>query len=115
MTVALYMDHHVPFSITRGLRQRGVDVMTAEEDGTKTWSDPELLNRATSLGRALFSQDEDLLAEAARRQHSGEPFAGVIYAHQLHITIGQCVNDLEILANVNDPADMANQVVYLPL
>jgi hypothetical protein len=90
-------------------------VITAEEDGTKTWPDPDLLNRATSLGRALFSQDEDLLAEVARRQHSGEPFAGVIYAHQLHTTIGQCVNDLEILAKVYDPADMANQVVYLPL
>ncbi len=77
--------------------------------------DPDLLDRATALGRALFTQDKDLLAEAARRQRSGELFAGVIYAHQHAISIGQGVNDLELIAKVYDPVDLANQVVYLPL
>src|SRR5262245_5136586 len=100
MSVALYMDHHVRKAVTRGLHQRGVDVLTAEEDGAKTLIDPKLLDRATALGRALFTQDADLLAEAARRHRSGENFARVIYAHQLGVTIGQCINDLEIIAKV---------------
>ena len=33
MTRALYMDVHVPFAVTLQLRQRGVDVLTAIEDG----------------------------------------------------------------------------------
>ena len=64
MSVPLYMDHHVPRAITEGLRRRGVDVVTAEEDGTQRLEDPDLLDRATELGRPLFSQDRHLLAEA---------------------------------------------------
>ena len=68
MSVALYMDVHVPRPITRGLRRRQVDVLTAQEDGTTRWKDADLLNRAAQLDRILFSQDEDLLAEAAKRR-----------------------------------------------
>ena len=77
--------------------------------------DSDLLNRATELGRVLFSEDEDLLAEATRRQRRGELFAGVIYVHQLAMNIGACVRDLEIAAKVGMPEDFANRVEYLPL
>ena len=59
------MDHHVPRAITTGLRLRGVDVLTAYEDGASELPDPALLDRASELGRVLFTQDDDLLAEAA--------------------------------------------------
>ena len=72
------MDVHVPASITRALVLRGVDVLTAQLDGTTQLNDPKLLDRATALNRVLFSQDEDLLAEATRRQRSGQSFGGVI-------------------------------------
>jgi hypothetical protein len=44
--------------------------------------DPELLDRAQTLKRVLFTQDDDLLSEAVRRQRENVPFYGVIYAHQ---------------------------------
>ncbi len=69
-----------------------------------------LLDLATELGYVLFSQDEDLLHEAAQRQERGEAFAGVIYAHQLKVTVGQCIRDLEVLALAGEPADFANRV-----
>ena len=109
------MDVHIPVAITEGLRLRGVDVLTAQEDGGRRLSDDKLLDRATALGRVLFTQDEDLLREAAERQQRGEAFAGVVYAHQLKITVGQCIRDLELLAKVNEPDDCANRVEYLPL
>ena len=115
MSLALYMDVHVPSAITRALVLREVDVLTAQLDGTTEILDPDLLDRATELRRVLFSQDEDLLAEAARRQRAAELFAGVVYAHQLNVTIGQCVNDLEIIAKAGNPDDLANRVEYLPL
>jgi hypothetical protein len=109
------MDVHVRWAITDGLRRRGVDVVTAQQDQSATLDDPELLDRATLLGRALFSQDDDLLREAKHRQRNNIPFAGVIYAHQLRVTIGQAVADLELIAKVCDPADLENRVEYLPL
>ena len=109
------MDVHVPAAITRGLLLRGVDVLTAQIDSTTELPDPDLLDRATELGRPLFSQDEDLLAEAAKRQSSGQHFSGVIYGHQLELTIGRAIRDLELLAQAGEPEDFANRVEYLPL
>ena len=115
MSIGLYMDEHVHRAITIGLRLRGVDVLTAQEDGQRGALDAALLDRATELGRFLFSQDEDLLAEAKCRQAEGVPFAGVVYAHQMWVTIGICVHDLELIAKAGEPSDLANRVEFLPL
>jgi hypothetical protein len=45
----------------------------------------------------------------------GITFAGVIYGHQLRVTIGQCVRDMEIIAKAADIDDMMSRVEYLPL
>jgi hypothetical protein len=108
------MDHHVPSAITKGLRQRGVDVVTAEEDGTSMADDDILLDRAMYLSRVLFTQDVDFLVLAQQRISQAREFAGIAYAHQLGISIGQAVLDLELLAKALDPADMRNRVEYLP-
>ena len=115
MSVKLYVDVHVRRAITTGLRLRGVDVMTAQEDGAREFDDARLLDRATELGRVLFTQDDDLLREAARRQQTGERFAGLIYAHQLNVTVGQCIDDLELAARATGPNEWASRVMYLPL
>src|SRR5262249_5926512 len=115
LSVKLYMDHHVRKEVTDGLRLRGVEVLTAEEDVTKRLSDPDLLDRATDLGRVLFTQDKDLLKEGAQRQQSGLAFSGVIYAHQERLTIGQCISELEVLCMAGEPGDFADLVTYLPL
>ena len=66
------MDVHTPLAITEALRRRGVDALTAQEDETDLLEDPPLLDRATELGRVLFTQDEDFLREGPRRQRAGE-------------------------------------------
>jgi len=114
VTLALYMDHHVHGGISNGLRLRGVDVLTAFEDGAHQLPDPQLLDRATNLGRVLFSQDEDLLVEAARRQRSGEHFAGLLYAHQ-SLPVGRCIQDLEVIALASEPSELFDRVIYLPI
>jgi hypothetical protein len=115
MPLKLFMDVHVPVAITSALAARGVDVLTAQQDGSQTLTDPQLLDRATELGRVLFSQDQDLLAEATHRHRLNLPFGGVIYAHPLRITIGRCIDDLELVAKVYEPEDMLNGELYLPL
>jgi predicted nuclease of predicted toxin-antitoxin system len=115
MSLDLYMDVQVQLAITRGLEKRGVDVLRAQDDGSARLDDPELLDRAMALGRTMFSRDDDFLAEATRRQRAGEPFAGVVYAHQNNVTIGQCIEDLELIAKVYEPPEIADRVIYLPL
>ena len=92
-----------------------MDVLTADEDGAAQLSDPELLDRATELGRVLFSQDDDLLAEANRRQAAGITFCGVVFARQLQVPIGICVRDLELITMTADPGDLTDTVIFLPL
>jgi predicted nuclease of predicted toxin-antitoxin system len=109
------MDVHVPAAITVELRRRGVDVVTAQEDAADQLADPDLLDRARARGRVLFTRDDDFLREGARRQRTGQPLAGIVYAHQLRVSIGQCIDDLELIAKIDEPADWANRVEYLPL
>lgn len=109
------MDVHVPVAITDALRVRGIDVISCQADGRLQASDEELLERATSLGRVIFTQDEDLLEIAARWTGENHEFSGVIYCHQLGAGIGRVIADLELVAKVLSSSEMNGQVVYLPL
>lgn len=115
MTGALYMDVQVHAAITAGLRRHGADVLTAQQGGSDALPDPALLDRAPALGRVLFTNDRDFLAECARRQSANEPFGGVAYAHPRKVPIGKCIDDLELIARASDPVEMANRVERLPL
>jgi hypothetical protein len=115
VSIRLYTDVHVPFAITGELELRGVNVLTSQTDKTTELDDSHLLARATSVGRVLFTQDDDLLSVASDLQQKGTLFAGLIYAHQLRIGIGQCVADIELIAKATDPEDWVNRVEFLPL
>jgi hypothetical protein len=109
------MDEHIHRAITVGLRQRNVDVLTVQEDGRSGFPDAVLLDRAMELQRVMFSQDQDFLIEAQRRQAEGIHFAGVVFARQSQVDIGTCVSDLELIAKASDIEDFADWVQYLPL
>lgn len=115
MAVGFYFDHNVSRPIADGLRLRGVDVLTAFEDGRQEVEDPAILDRAFELKRVVFTRDDDFLEEAAHRQRHSEEFAGVIYAHQLRVGIGQCIDDLELLAGATRQEEWLGTVVFLPL
>jgi hypothetical protein len=74
-----------------------------------------LLDRATELGRIIFTRDRDFLAEAVRRQRAGLTFATVVFARQRHVSIGQCLEDLEVIAKASTLEEMRGNIVHLPL
>ena len=115
MSVALYFDHNVRHAISDGLRLRGVDVVVAFEDGFSEAEDPIVLARTTELGRIAFTNDDDFLAVARAWLEMGRTFAGVIYVHQLRLTIGQTIADLEVIAKAGNPEDFLNRIQFLPL
>lgn len=114
MAVALYMDVHVPYAITEQLRRRGVNVLTAFEDNALELPDDELLARSTELQRVLFTQDIRFKVMAQSWQAQGRPFGGLLFGHQLGGTIGQFVQDLELIATVSELSEWLNVVEYLP-
>ena len=115
MSLTYYFDVHVPRPICDALQDRGIDVLTAQDDNAAEWSDSDLIDRATELGRILVSQDADMLREANLRQESGIEFSGVVYGHQRKNTIGQAVSDLQSIAEVMSPDEMRNHVERIPL
>ena len=59
----------------RGLRQRGVDVLTVVEAGMLGASDEEHLKRALNEDRVIFTQDDDFL----RLHAAGADHARIVY------------------------------------
>jgi hypothetical protein len=103
-----YMDEHVPSAVTEGLRRRGVDVLTAQEDATVSTPDRCLLLSAHSQGRVLCSLDADFL----RLHDEGVPHAGIAYASQ-GTPVGRMVRGLMLIHDVLTPQEMKGHVEFL--
>ena len=115
MSFALLMDVHVQRAITDELRSREVDVKTAQELGFEQLEDSKLIEESFRLGRVVFARDDDFLRIAVSRQRTGLAFASVVYGHQLRVPIGQCIQDLEIIAKASPVEDARGQIFHLPL
>jgi hypothetical protein len=109
------MDHHVPWPVTVGLRSRGIDILTAEEDDANRLPDPLLLDRAGAIGRVLGSQDRDLIIEARRRQDAGIHFAGLIWGTKLSHTVARRLDDLELIATSFIPEEFISRIEFIPI
>jgi predicted nuclease of predicted toxin-antitoxin system len=113
MPVPLYFDHHVPRALQKQLQRRGVDVLSTHDEKSGKLPDDELLDRATQLGRVVFTQDMRFWAMAGEWIRQGRPFAGLIFAHQ-RSSVGELLRDLELIAKATDPAEWMNRVEYIP-
>jgi hypothetical protein len=107
--VQFYLDQHIPGAVATGLRQRGIDVLTAQEAGRCGLPDADQLHFATARQRVLVTFDTDFLALAA----SGAPHAGIAWCPATKYTVGPLVHALLLLHGVLDRDAMQNQVEYL--
>lgn len=105
--VKFYMDEHVPFAVTQGLRRRGVDVLTVQEAAMHAASDEEYRAFALSQGRVIFTQDADFL----RLHAAGLHHAGIAYAPQ-QTPVGDMIRGLILIAEVLEASEMAGHVEY---
>ena len=88
--------------------------MTAIEDGAAQLIDEELLERARTQARVMFTHDIRFKALAEDWQRQGRPFAGFVFGHQRGASLGKYVTDLELIAKATEPADWLSIVVHLP-
>lgn len=106
--IKCYVDEYVATAVVKGLRQRGVDVLTVREAGLRGATDEEHLARARSDGRILFSQDDDFL----RLHASGVTHAGIAYAPQ-GTSVGDIIRGLMLIHQLLEAKDMEGHVEYL--
>lgn len=106
--VKFYTDEHVARAVTRGLRERGVDVLTAVQAGLMSATDEQHLQRALQESRVVVTQDDDFL----RLHAAGVEHSGIAYAPQ-GTPIGRLIRGLMLIWQVLDADEMRNHVEYL--
>ena len=115
MNPSLYMDHNVVRAVVEGCRVVGLDVLTAFEDGWHERNDVDILERARSLGRVVFTQDTDFIVLATERQTLGTPFSGVIFGKHGSMSVGKVIDDLVLICHTLTVEELCNQLIWLPL
>jgi predicted nuclease of predicted toxin-antitoxin system len=113
----LLIDEDVHGDIVDGLRRRQptLDLVRVQDVGLRHTPDPVILEWAARQGRVVVSVDrKTLAADAWDRVARGFPMPGVAILRIL-LTIGQAINELELIALVGNPDDFRDQVIYLPL
>ncbi len=106
--VRFLTDEHVDIDITRGLRARGLDVLTVQEAGLIQADDQRIIAFALEHDRVIFTQDADFLALHQR----GVPHAGIAYVHQ-QAPIGVVVRGLLLIHDVLTMEDIRGKVEFL--
>lgn len=103
-----YADEHVSSSIVKGLRLRGIEVMTTKEAGLLGANDEDHIVFAKREERVILTQDDDFL-----RLHSkGAQHCGIVYAHQ-RTPIGNIIRGIMLVCQVLDSNEMKNHIEFL--
>lgn len=107
--IRFFFDQHYPLAIATGLRQRGVDVLTAQDACRCGLPDAEQLAFATTEGRVVATFDPDYLA----LHQGGVAHAGIAWCKAPKHPIGTLIQLLFLLHAVYEPDEMKNRVEYL--
>ena len=108
MSLKFYMDVHIKGAVTNGLRQRGVDVLTAQEAGMRLAEDDEHIEFALTQRRVIFTNDADFLRLHAKGIHH----AGIVYCQQTD-SIGKMIQGLMLVHELLDESQMLNKVEFI--
>jgi predicted nuclease of predicted toxin-antitoxin system len=108
------MDHNVHAEITTGLRARGLNILTAHEDGASELPDDLLLDRVRAQGRVLVTGDVDFLQMATSCLRKGLEFPSIVYFRQ-DKPLGQVIDDLEMLAQALTDEERMDHLFRVPL
>ncbi len=115
MKIHLYFDEDsMDRSLILALRARGVDVVTALEEGMIEREDREHLDFATLEGRVLYSFNVgDFMRLHSEYLYLGKHHAGIVLARQQHYSIGSIMRRLLELIAARSAEDMVDNVEFL--
>lgn len=113
MSLRFFFDECSDEDVARGLRRRGVDVVTASELRRKELSDASQLAFALRTGRVIYTVDPHFLVIVAKWIEEGTAFPGIVYHPQGKLTKGEAIRAFLLLNEVYNPADMENRIEFL--
>jgi predicted nuclease of predicted toxin-antitoxin system len=111
--IRIYTNESVSVAIVEGLKRRGVNAFSARDAGNLGLTDEEQMIYAINEKVTIFTHDTDFLQIAARWLDEGKMHHGIIYCHQQHYSLGECVRKLRMLTAVFSPDDMLNHIEFL--
>jgi len=109
-------DNDLRFGIVKAVRRRepAVDFASALEAGLDGVPDPVLLDRAAAEGRVLVSHDRRTMIDHFRDHLAARKSSpGVLIVSQ-GSAIGEVVDALVLLWALSEPAELQDQVHYVP-
>ncbi len=85
--IRFHLDEHVPPSIAKGLRRRGIDVTTTADAGLTSAHDVDHIAFALATARVIYTNDEDYLV----LHDEGIAHGGIVFCQQGTRSIGEVV------------------------
>jgi hypothetical protein len=112
---SLYMDEDsMEHALVRGLRSRGIDVLTADEAGMIARVDADHLQFAAGLGRALCTFNVgDFWRLHAEYLAEGLDHAGIVLMPQQRYGTGELLRRLLALLAALSAEEMANRAEFV--
>lgn len=113
----LLIDENFNQRILRGMRRTvpDLDVTITQNIGLKGAVDPEVLAKAAETRRIVVTHDlRTLPKHAYERVRAGRPMPGVVAVPDT-MPIGQAIEELALIVECAQPADLENLVLFLPL
>ena len=97
MFPALVADMNIAASVVQFLRDSGIDVISADEQGWHNLTDTEILSRAHAMNRFVLTHDSDFGNLAI---HHGQPITGNLYLRPGDRPSAQVITDLQDLLDM---------------
>ncbi len=101
-------------ALVAGLRQRGIDVVTVQDQGMRHRKDAEQLAFATAAGRVLYSANVGDFARLhgqilAREEHH----SGIILLPEQRYSVGEQLRRMLILLHARSAGEMVDKLEFL--
>ncbi len=108
-TIRFYLDENVPVAVAEQLRRRGIEAVTARDQGRLGDSDANHLRRAAAMGYVFCTHDADYVEMAVL----GVEHPGIVFGQQHKHGIGDWIRFLELIAAAYEPWEMRDRVEYI--
>lgn len=115
--LSLLIDENFDQRILRGLRLRmpQLDYLIVQDIGFTSLDDSALLDWAARESRVIVTHDVNTMTRfSSERLKEFFPMAGVIIVPE-ELEIGGAIDDLEVMIECCEAADLENQIQFLPL
>lgn len=109
MAIRFHLDEHISPAVAEALRKRGIDATTSEAAGLLGATDDQQLAYATAERRAIVTCDADFL----RQELIMKAEFGICYARRSKYTLGQLIDQLQLVAECMSTEDLQFRVEFL--